>query len=125
MIYNGENIKDTFNEGTLELLDFLKSHNKKIVLLSNWFSITQIMRLKKMGIYEYFDTIICGDSAMKPTNESFFLAVGDTPKERCIMIGDDKIKDIEGAIDFGINAYLLDKEHTLVDLLDSLQYKVK
>lgn len=121
MIYNGEHIKDSFNEGTLELLDFLKSHNKKIVLLSCWFGVTQIMRLKKMGIYDYFDAIICGDRAMKPTKESFYLAIGDTPKEECIMIGDDKRKDIESAIHFGITAYLVDKEHTLVYLLNSLK----
>lgn len=121
MLYNGDNILDAFNEGAFELLEYLKSHNKKIVLLSNWFSTTQIMRLKKMGIYDYFDTIICGDSAMKPTKESFSLAVGDTPKEQCIMVGDDKRKDVEGAIKFGIQAYLLDKEHTLVDLLHLIE----
>lgn len=125
MIYNGNTIIDTLNEGTLELLNYLKENNKKVVLLSNWFGITQIMRLKRSGIYNYFDLIICGDQAMKPTIKSFALATQNYPKEKCIMIGDDAIKDYQGAIDFGINAYLLDKNHTLLDFLETLKEEDK
>lgn len=121
MIYNGNTIIDTLNDGTLELLDYLKKNKKRIVLLSNWFSVTQIMRLKRSNIYDYFDLIICGDQAMKPSSKSFELAIQDYPKEKCIMIGDDAIKDYQGAIEFGINAYLLDKNHTLTDFLNELK----
>jgi len=125
MIYNGNTIEDILNHGALELLEYLKENNKTIVLLSNWFSITQIMRLKRSKIYDYFDLIICGDQAMKPTFKSFVLATQNEPKEKCIMIGDNAVKDYQGAIDFGINAYLLDKNHTLFDLLEELKKEEK
>lgn len=121
MTYNGENIIDTVNEGSIPLLDYLKSQGKKIVLLTNWFSATQIRRLKRSGLYNYFDSIICGDQAMKSSEKSFELAIGDTPKDKCLMIGDNKIQDYENAIKFGINAYLLSNENSLVDLLNDIK----
>lgn len=121
MFYNGENIIDTVNDGAIPLLDYLKSQDKKIVLLTNWFSVTQIGRLKRSGLYDYFDSIICGDQAMKSSEKSFELAVGNTPKSECIMIGDNKIQDYENALKYGINAYLLSDKNSLVDLLNDIK----
>ena len=117
MIHNGEKIIDEVADGAIELLDYLKSHNKEIVLLTSWFSGTQIPRLKRKGLYEYFDKIVAGENAMKPDLESFKLAIGDTDKEDCIMIGDSIKSDKEGAINAGIEYYIVDKEHSIHDLL--------
>ena len=118
MIHNGETIKDTVADGAIELLEYLKNEGKELVILTSWFSGTQIPRLKRTGLYEYIDRMVAGEDAMKPDLESFELAIGDTNKEDCIMIGDSLKSDKVGAENAGIDCYIVDKEHTLNDLLN-------
>jgi len=117
MIHNGETIKDVVVDGVVELFDYLKSNGKDIVILTSWFSGTQIPRLKRTGLYDYIDKIVAGEDAMKPDLESFELAIGDTNKEDCIMIGDSIKSDKVGAENAGIDCYIVDKEHSMRDLL--------
>lgn len=117
MIYNGETIKDEVADGVRELFDYLKANNKSIVILTSWFSGTQIQRLKRVGLYEYIDQIVAGEDAMKPNLESFELAIGNTNKEDCIMIGDSIKSDKVGAENAGIDCYIVDKEHSIRNLL--------
>lgn len=117
MIHNGETIKDQLVDGVIELFDYLKANNKDIVILTSWFSGTQIPRLKRHGLYEYIDQIIAGENAMKPDLESFKLAIGDTNKDDCIMIGDSIKSDKIGAENAGIDYYIVDTEHSIRDLL--------
>ena len=117
MIYNGETIKDEVADGVRELFDYLKANNKSIVILTSWFSGTQIPRLKRVGLYEYIDQIVAGEDAMKPNLESFEFAIGDTNKEDCIMIGDSIKSDKVGAENAGIDCYIVDKEHSIRNLL--------
>ena len=123
MIHNGETIKDIVVDGVIELFEYLKENNKEIVILTNWFSATQIPRLKRTGLYNYVDKLVAGDKAMKPYLESFALAIGDTPKEECIMIGDSVKIDKLGAENAGIDYYITDEEHTIRDLLETLTSK--
>lgn len=120
MIYNGETIKDEVVDGVIELFEYLKENNKEIVILTSWFGGTQIPRLKRTGLYNYVDKIVAGEDAMKPDLESFELAIGDTNKEDCIMIGDSIKCDKFGAENAGIDYYIVDKEHTIKDFLDML-----
>lgn len=120
MIHNGETIIDEVPDGVVELLEYLKSHGKQIVILTSWFSGTQIPRLKRTGLYDYIDKIVAGEDAMKPDLESFQLAIGDTPKEECIMIGDSIKSDKKGAENAGIDCYIVDKEHSIRDLLQMI-----
>ena len=120
MIHNGETIKDEIADGVIELLEYLKANGKKIVILTSWFSGTQIPRLKRTGLYSYIDKIVAGEDAMKPDLESFELAIGDSNKEECIMIGDSVKSDKVGAENAGIDCYIIDKGHSLVDLLNTI-----
>jgi len=120
MIHNGETIKDEIADGVIELLEYLKANGKKIVILTSWFSGTQIPRLKRTGLYSYIDKIVAGEDAMKPDLESFELAIGDSNKEECIMIGDSVKSDKVGAENAGIDYYIVDKEHSLIDLLNTI-----
>ena len=120
MIHNGETIKDEVADGVVELLEFLKSEGKEIVILTSWFSGTQIPRLKRTGLYDYIDKIVAGEDAMKPDLESFELAIGDTDKEDCLMIGDSVKSDKIGAENAGIDCYIVDKEHSLRNLLEMI-----
>ena len=117
MIHNGETIEDEVVDGVMELLEFLKVNGKEIVILTSWFSGTQIPRLKRTGLYSYIDKIVAGEDAMKPDLESFELAIGDTAKEDCIMIGDSIKSDKAGAENAGVDCYIVDKEHSIRDLL--------
>ena len=107
-------------DGVIELFDYLKTNNKDIVILTSWFSGTQIPRLKRTSLYEYIDKIVAGEDAMKPDLESFELAIGDTNKEDCIMIGDSIKSDKMGALNAGIDYYIVDDEHSIRDLLNMI-----
>ena len=120
MIYNGETIKDEVVDGVIELFKYLKENGKEIVILTSWFSGTQIPRLKRAGLYDYIDKIVAGEDAMKPDLESFELAIGDTDKEDCIMVGDSIKSDKDGAENAGIDCYIVDKEHSIRDLLQMI-----
>ena len=120
MIHNGETIKDVVADGVVELLEYLKTDGKDIVILTSWFSGTQVPRLKRTELYGYIDKIVAGEDAMKPDLESFELAIGDTPKEDCLMIGDSIKSDKAGAENAGIDCYIVDKEHTMRDLLQMI-----
>jgi len=125
MIHNGETIKDEVADGVLELLEYLKENNKEIVILTSWFSGTQIPRLKRTGLYDYIDKIVAGEDAMKPDLESFELAIGNTSKKDCIMIGDSIKSDKAGAKNAGIDCYIVDKEHSIRDLLQMIKNSKK
>lgn len=120
MIHNGETIKDVVADGVVELLEYLKDNGKDIVILTSWFSGTQVPRLKRTGLYGYIDKIISGEDAMKPDLESFELAIGETPKDECLMIGDSIKSDKIGAENAGIDYYIIDKEHSIRDLLQMI-----
>ncbi len=120
MIHNGETIKDEVADGVLELFEFLKGQGKEIVILTSWFSGTQIPRLKRTGLYDYINKIVAGEDAMKPDLESFELAIGSTDKEDCIMIGDSIKSDKTGAENVGIDYYIVDKEHSIRDFLEMI-----
>ncbi len=121
MIYNGETIKDEVVDGVVDLFKHLKEKGKQIVVLTSWFGGTQIPRLKRSGLYDYIDYVVAGDDAMKPDLESFNLAIGDTPKDRCIMIGDSIKSDKRGADNAGIDSYIVGKEHTIRDFYNEIK----
>ena len=121
MIYNGETIKDEIVEGVIELFEYLKENNKEIVILTSWFGGTQIPRLKRTGLYKYIDKIVAGEDAMKPNIESFELAIGNTNKEDCLMIGDSIKSDKEGAENAGIDCYIVNKDNSIKDLLNLIK----
>lgn len=121
MLYNGETIVDEVVDGTLALFEYLKENDKEIVILTNWFSGTQIPRLKRAGLLQYIDKIVAGENAMKPGLKSFELAIDETEKEDCIMIGDSIRSDKAGADNVGIDCYIVDKNHTIQDLYEVIR----
>ncbi len=117
MIHNAETIKDEVVDGVIELFEYLKANGKEIVIITSWFSGTQIPRLKRTGLYDYVDKIVAGEDAMKPDIEAFELAIGGTDKKDCIMIGDSIARDKAGAENADIDFYLIDSEHSIRDFL--------
>lgn len=109
------NMKDKKNEDAIEVLEYLKQKNKSIVVLTNWFSKTQIQRLKNAELYDYFDNVYCGDLFLKPNIMSYIYASGAYEYEDCLMIGDSYEKDVIGPKMLGINALFYHKDSDIKD----------
>ena len=96
------------NEEAKQTLEYLKN-KYELVVLTNWFTSSQSERLKLAGLYDYFIEIIGTDKILnKPNKEAFIGACGNRKIQECIMIGDNLIKDIEGASNIGMETILCD-----------------
>lgn len=102
------------NESVIDTIKYLKD-KYELVVLTNYVSELQIKRLKKAGLYEFFDEIIGGELYIKPSKESFMLAIKDKKPDECIMIGDNIDIDIKGALDVGMNAILVDLQDKYIN----------
>ena len=99
------------NEDVIDTLKYL-SRRYELVVLTNYFTKMQSIRMKKSKIYKYFNEVIGNDKVPgKPRKEAFDYAIKPYKKEECIMIGDNFDVDIKPALLYGINAiWLTDKE---------------
>ena len=74
-----------------------------LYVISNWFTESQILRLKKMGILKYFKKVYGGDiNYLKPHPKTFDVILQNYKKEDCIYVGDKLKTDIEFAESIGI-----------------------
>ena len=125
---------------TIEILQYLKSKNKKIYLLSNAQQIFTEYEIKSLGIYDYFDGVLLSsdESCRKPSGEFYKRLFDryDLKKEESVMIGNDWISDIEGANNFGIDAVyihtdispkdtIIENIHAVLKIVDSNLGKIK
>lgn len=111
--------KDLAPEKDEKLIDLFAYLNSKyeLVLLTNYYTETQVGRLNKLGIDIYFNEFYGGDIiTLKPDPKAFYKAIGKNKPEECIMIGDSIEYDINGALNIGMNVIL-------VDLLDKIKEK--
>ena len=109
-------LSDCYDEDDKEALDTLKylSNKYELVILSNWFSYSQIKRLEALDMTKYFKDMIFTDTVKnKPNKEAFIKAIGTNKPNECIMIGDNLEIDIMGAINAGLNAILYDPNNKI------------
>lgn len=103
---------------TLEILDYLKSKNYKLYIVSNGQKEVQLKRLTKSNIISYFDYIFISSEIgyNKPDTRVLEYALKkiselenkkDLKKEEFILIGDREEADIKCALDFGIKSVLI------------------
>ena len=97
------NVNECIHPGAVEVLDYLNSLEIENIIYSNWFTKTQVGRLKKLGLDLYFKEIIGADYHMKPSKEGFLSACGPYKPSECVMVGDNYDKDILGARNAGLN----------------------
>ena len=92
--------------GAAGLLSALKHAGKRVILLSNAQSLFTVPELKALGIYDLFDRIyISSDYGCKKPDPSFFmLPVNDMDLDPagCLMVGNDPVCDVRGALNVGI-----------------------
>ncbi len=95
-------------EGVGEILEYLKSKNYILSIISNGFVEVQYTKLRRSGLLPYFSNVFLSEEVgyQKPEIR-FFQTVLDilnaTPSE-CIVIGDNFQTDIQGAQNANIDA---------------------
>lgn len=97
-------------KGLFELLDYLKANNIKMAVATSTSAKTAVKVIKKAGVYEYFDSFVCGDDVKngKPHPEVFLTAaqrIGVAPYE-CIAF-EDSINGIKSAFDANMTTVMV------------------
>ena len=102
--------------GTAELLQGLRDAGKKVYLLSNAQTSFTYPEMKALGITEYFDDIFfSSDLEVKKPSAKFYEALFEKyglTKAESVMVGNDRFADVQGALDFGIEAIYLHTEQS-------------
>ena len=101
---------DTMESNVIEVLEELKYQDKSLAVLTNWFRETQIPRLKRAGLYDYFDDIYTGEVFLKPHKEAYWGSIEFYHPDDCVFIGDHIMKDYIGPKSCGMDAILYDKK---------------
>ena len=96
-------------DGVIEILDYLKP-KYNLHIITNGFHEIQSKKLKNSNITHYFKTItnseMVGVKKPNPLIFEYALHNANAKKENSIMIGDCMEADVQGALDFGIDAIL-------------------
>lgn len=104
------------NEKLINTIDML-SKKYELVLLTNYFSISQLNRLNNMGIGKYF-TEVYGETLIKPNKGSYIKACGSHEPEECVMIGDSLYLDVECAEKEGLKTIFVNTKKIDISNLD-------
>lgn len=114
-----KNINNSYKliDGAVEILEYLKNKGKKIYTASNGLEYTQMIRMKKSGIYDYFSNHFISEKVgyEKPNTLFFEYCMSNIKganKQNTIMIGDSLSSDIKGANDYGIDSCYLNIHKT-------------
>lgn len=103
-------LNDTIEDNALETVDYLRRQGASLVVLTNWFTESQSNRLKKAGLYPYFDAVYGGDTITKPHKEAYWMAAASYAPEEVRFIGDNVDNDYIGPKSCGMDAVLYDKK---------------
>jgi len=116
-----ENLKTAIPQKNQKLIDSISELSKKyeLVLLTNYFSESQLNRLNNMGIGRFFSECY-GEELIKPNLEAYLKACGNNKPDECIMIGDDIYLDIEGAKRAGLYTIFVNSKNISVDDIDTV-----
>jgi len=99
--------KATLISGTIEILEYLKSKQYIMHIITNGFLNIQQIKIEASGIGRYFTKVFTPEAAgqIKPHRAIFEHAVKsvNARKSQSLMIGDELETDIVGARNFGID----------------------
>lgn len=102
--------------GTIELLQGLRDAGKRVYLLSNAQTSFTYPEMQALGLTGYFDDIFfSSDLEVKKPSDKFYGALFvkyGLKKEESVMVGNDRFADVQGALDFGMDAIYLDTEQS-------------
>jgi putative hydrolase of the HAD superfamily len=93
---------------TIEILEYLKSKDYSMHLITNGFESVQFKKIKNSNLADYFTEVITSEASnsLKPNKEIFEYALkaSKAKLETSIMIGDNESADIQGAINAGMDS---------------------
>ena len=93
---------------TIEILEYLKSKDYTMHLITNGFESVQFKKIKNSNLADYFTEVITSEASnsLKPNKEIFDYALKacNAKLETSIMIGDNESADIQGAINAGMDS---------------------
>ncbi|OIQ21368.1 MAG: noncanonical pyrimidine nucleotidase, YjjG family [Flavobacterium sp. MedPE-SWcel] len=94
-------------DGAIEVLDYLKP-KYNLHIITNGFQGVQDGKLQNSNIHHYFDTVtnseLAGCKKPHPAIFEYALNSANAEKHTSVMIGDCIEADVQGAIDFGLEA---------------------
>ncbi len=98
-------------DGALELINYLKSKDIKIGILTNGVFIDQANKLVKLKLDGFVDYLVtsdmCASDKPDPKIFKYLLKKMNVSPNQVLMIGDDIVADIKGANDLGIRTIYL------------------
>ena len=101
--------------GARAVIQELKKMGFSLHIITNGFKEVQMVKLKNCKLDTYFDKIICSeDIGINKPNPAIFLharKLAAAHQEDCIMIGDDYLADIHGAVMSGMQAIFYNPEN--------------
>ena len=99
-------------DGIEDLLKSLKEHGKKLYLLTNAQRVFTEQEIVFLGLNQYFDGILySSDAGIKKPDAGFYemlIHEYQLDKNSTVMIGNDALCDVEGALNAGIHAFFLE-----------------
>jgi len=116
-------VKVELNSGARELLVYLKNKGKKIGIVSDLLGHLYRIKLKELGILDFFDFIsISSETGVRKPNPMAFhycLQGLKSCAEEAIFIGNNPIDDIKGANNIGLKTmFLKSKSHPRCEQAD-------
>lgn len=100
---------EKLDEEIIDTLEYL--YNKyELVVLTNWFKVSQINRMNKVNITKYFKEIYTPEEFLNKPNKEAFLIASENKIDECIMVGDSLKTDVNGALNVGMKAIYINKE---------------
>ncbi len=118
-------------EGAIETLEYLKSKNYTLSIISNGFIEVQYTKLRRSGLLPYFTNIFLSEEIgyQKP-DMRFFQAVLEKLEAKpsdCLVVGDNLQTDIQGAQNANINSVyftnhseISEKDHPITPIIQNL-----
>lgn len=114
-------------DGCIEVLEHLNS-SYNLHIITNGFAEVQNIKIDNCGLRKYFKEIIISEEhgLTKPHADIFRLGekLANTTTDKCIMIGDNWVSDIEGAIGAGWKAIYYSEspkeQHPDISFINSL-----
>lgn len=98
-------------KGAIEVLEYLKP-KYQLHIITNGFAEVQDKKITNSGLKKYFHTItnseMAGAKKPHPAIFNHALILANTNIKQSIMIGDSVDADVQGALDFGMEAILFD-----------------
>ena len=92
---------------TIEILEYLKSKDYSMHLITNGFESVQFKKIKNSNLADYFTEVITSEASnsLKPNKEIFDYAFAKTgaTASNSMMIGDNQDADIKGGINAGMD----------------------